>query len=275
MAEGVSIRVTHTGQSRSSIFIDDILEGQERTSLHRRPGPNYVPYLETVDYVYSGLVGISFESGSLRQFIDQGDLTAIFILSPLYLAALPPSGLHAPTHERAGGDPVDGDHLGIDFVPTNYTRDDTIPEADDVEDLAAHLKGLDNALSTVTGGPSVVQFNRDMRVPNAVPILFLSNGLVASSAAPLVFKGAGQLEGASISVDTPDAVRDYTLRVLVNGVIVENLVLLSGGDFAVTSVFTTAYASGDKLSAYLERTNGASAKSDFDQISVLVYFTET
>jgi hypothetical protein len=45
---------------------------------------------------------------------------------------------------------IDGDKLDIDFTPSNYTPDDSISEADDVDDLAAHLKGIDTAL--IAGG---------------------------------------------------------------------------------------------------------------------------
>lgn len=43
---------------------------------------------------------------------------------------------------------IDGDKLDIDFTPTNYTPTTTgVSEASDVDDLAAHLKGIDNALA--------------------------------------------------------------------------------------------------------------------------------
>lgn len=41
---------------------------------------------------------------------------------------------------------INGDHLDITFTPANYTPDATPAEADDVDDLAAHLKGIDDAL---------------------------------------------------------------------------------------------------------------------------------
>jgi len=44
---------------------------------------------------------------------------------------------------------LNGDHLNIDFNPTYYTPDDTIPEADNVDDLAAHLKGIDTQLNNI------------------------------------------------------------------------------------------------------------------------------
>lgn len=57
---------------------------------------------------------------------------------------------HATSHERSGSDAIDGDHLGIDFTPSNYTPDIAPPEAAHVDDLAAHLAGIDNEL-----GPSL------------------------------------------------------------------------------------------------------------------------
>jgi len=43
---------------------------------------------------------------------------------------------------------LDGDHLDVDFTPSNYTPDAAPAEAADVDDLAAHLKGIDTALGT-------------------------------------------------------------------------------------------------------------------------------
>lgn len=54
--------------------------------------------------------------------------------------------LHASTHERAGSDQIDGDHLDIDFTPTNYQPDTTPAEAANVDDLTAHLQGIDTML---------------------------------------------------------------------------------------------------------------------------------
>lgn len=48
---------------------------------------------------------------------------------------------------------LDGDKVNIDFTPSNYTPDATPAEADDVDDLAAHLKGIDNALAGLGGTP--------------------------------------------------------------------------------------------------------------------------
>lgn len=50
---------------------------------------------------------------------------------------------HDGRHERGGADEIDGDHLDIDFTPTGYTPATTPAEAAHVDDLAAHLYGLD------------------------------------------------------------------------------------------------------------------------------------
>jgi len=55
---------------------------------------------------------------------------------------------HNARHERAGSDEIDGDHLDIDFTPANYTPNTDPAEAADVDDLAAHLKGVDTALGS-------------------------------------------------------------------------------------------------------------------------------
>lgn len=43
-------------------------------------------------------------------------------------------------------DNMDGDTLDISYEPENYDPDDYTPEAEDIDDLAAHLKGIDNEL---------------------------------------------------------------------------------------------------------------------------------
>ena len=60
---------------------------------------------------------------------------------------------------------VDGDQLDIDWNPTNYVPDATIAEAADIDDLSAHLKGIDTLLGNKTTGPAsstdnaIVRFN--------------------------------------------------------------------------------------------------------------------
>lgn len=56
---------------------------------------------------------------------------------------------HASDHERGGSDQVDGDHLDIDFTPTNYTPATTPAEAANVDDLTAHLYGIDQGIGKV------------------------------------------------------------------------------------------------------------------------------
>jgi len=62
--------------------------------------------------------------------------------------------LHASTHIRGGSDEIDGDLLDIDATPDNYTptiaaTGGQVNPATNVDDLAAHLIGIDNALGLV------------------------------------------------------------------------------------------------------------------------------
>ena len=45
---------------------------------------------------------------------------------------------------------LDGDKVDIDFNPSNYTPDAAVAEADDVDDLAAHLYGIDAEFSDLS-----------------------------------------------------------------------------------------------------------------------------
>lgn len=56
------------------------------------------------------------------------------------------SGTHADQHTTGGADEVDGDKLDIDWNPTNYTPTTTPSEADNVDNLTAHLYGIDQEL---------------------------------------------------------------------------------------------------------------------------------
>lgn len=54
-----------------------------------------------------------------------------------------PPKTHAADHITSGSDEVDGDKLDIDFNPSNYTPATTPGEADSVDNLTAHLYGID------------------------------------------------------------------------------------------------------------------------------------
>lgn len=277
MAEGISVILTHTGKSKGSIFIDDIHEGQDRQSLGRNEGPAYVPYLGTIELVYGALTAISFERGAIRKFIENGYLTGTFQSSPLFQVSLTsaPVGDHAPTHESGATDVLNGDHLDIGFVPTSYTRDASIPEANTIRDLSAHLKGIDDALSGGGFGDTrrAILLNRDFSVPSS-GVLYMNNGMVPLSAAPIVVSTVGQLRGATVSVNAVDATRTFGLRVAVNGAVVETLTLPSGADSAFTNSFTSALAPGDRVAVFWERTAGPVGASSFELTTVMLRIEE-
>lgn len=63
---------------------------------------------------------------------------------------------HAFTHIASGSDVINGDRLEIDFVPSvGYIPDSTIPEALSTIELAAHLAGIANAISSAASGGEV------------------------------------------------------------------------------------------------------------------------
>lgn len=65
--------------------------------------------------------------------------------------------------DTVNGSIVDGDRLQIDYVPINYTRDPSIPQATLNTDLSAHLAGISNQLGNkirVTSNYNVTVYNR-------------------------------------------------------------------------------------------------------------------
>jgi hypothetical protein len=66
------------------------------------------------------------------------------------IAASGGGGAHASDHITGGADEIDGDKLDIDWNPTNYTPSTTPTEADNVDNLTAHLYGIDQILGNST-----------------------------------------------------------------------------------------------------------------------------
>jgi hypothetical protein len=81
---------------------------------------------------------------SLGQAPASGDLIAIYDSSAGDHKSITVANLGSALED---GSIFDGDHLDIDFTPSNYTPDTSPSEASDADDLAAHLKGLDSAVS--------------------------------------------------------------------------------------------------------------------------------
>ena len=56
---------------------------------------------------------------------------------------------HASTHLLGGSDELDGDQVGIDYTPSNYTPTTSPAVVTDLDHLSAHLAGLDAALGGI------------------------------------------------------------------------------------------------------------------------------
>ena len=55
---------------------------------------------------------------------------------------------HASGHITGGDGEIDGDKLDIDWDPSNYTPDTSPTEVDSLDNLTAHLKGIDDEFGT-------------------------------------------------------------------------------------------------------------------------------
>lgn len=71
------------------------------------------------------------------------DSAAANVKKHILISSLP-AAAHASTHIDGGSDVVDGDKVEITWVPSEYIRDSSPSEADSLDDLTAHLAGIDN-----------------------------------------------------------------------------------------------------------------------------------
>lgn len=155
-----------------------------------------------------------------------------------------PVASHASTHISGGTDEIDGDKLDIDFNPSNYTPDDSIPEADSVDELAAHLKGIDDALGSEASRVTY-QGARNRNVSNTY---LMSHG-VFTNVVPIVTAEALTLIGISASTRVNET---WTAEIHNNGVLIPGATLsLAGVDENTRLDLSIAVAAGANLSFYV------------------------
>jgi len=87
---GLLIEVTHTGKAGISVFLSDIDDAVSDLDSFRKPGPIYVPINGTVKIVYTQNAATSFEVGAIRQFVNNGYLTARFCIGQTLADAIFP-----------------------------------------------------------------------------------------------------------------------------------------------------------------------------------------
>lgn len=73
---GIYVRIVHTGLVNTTLQLTDIYPTTDGHTAYRRAGPVYVPVGGTIELTYTGEVAASFESGTIRGFVDQGYITA-------------------------------------------------------------------------------------------------------------------------------------------------------------------------------------------------------
>jgi len=115
------------------------------------------------------------------------------------LADAQTAAAHTASHVRGGSDEIDGDHLDVDFTPSNYTPATTPAEAANVDDLAAHLQGIDTALATAGG--STVTTTGELELVDVIT--------VTAAAQTVTFGAAG--DGATKTALDGDTDEEYVI----------------------------------------------------------------
>lgn len=118
--------------------------------------PDSVPdYSDNLDHLTSHLKGIDVaiggksDTGHTHDYAASSHSHSESDITDLGLYALDD---HDATHITSGSDEIDGDKLDIDWNPSNYTPATVESYADSVDNLTAHLKGIDSAIGSVSSG---------------------------------------------------------------------------------------------------------------------------
>ena len=147
---------------------------------------------------------------------------------------VPPEGVLAEADLLQGGSSeLDGDRIGITFVPSTYTRNITPPEVDDLTQLTAHLKGIDLQLSA-TGDKVFAIVRNETGAPLAIGTLVSVVGFSVPEDLPLA------------DVADKDVVNGEALAVLQT-TIPNNANGIAVGFGPVAGLDTSLFALGEEL----------------------------
>ena len=109
---------------------------------------------------------------------------------------------HASGHIQSGADEIDGDLIDIDYAQTNYTPA-TTGVATDVNHLAAHLEGIDNALGASGAGTIAGMTDSDIATPAGGHLLIYDG---ADSWDNKVISGAIEITSGGVTSLTANSV---------------------------------------------------------------------
>lgn len=145
---------------------------------------------------------------------------------------------HASTHITGAADEVDGDKIDIDWNPSNYTPATTPAEVDNVDNLVAHLYGIDQALATL----GATAWTGLTDTPAAIDVHYIVRGDAAGAALEMVSFASTYLEasptnGEGNKAPTSDWAFDHNAAVTgVHGAGAENLLnsgsVIDGGTWS-------------------------------------------
>ena len=146
--------------------------------------------------------------------------------------------LHALTHVDGGADEINGDLIDITWNPTNYTPDATPSEANDVDDLTAHLAGIDTVLGTLGGSfATFFAMNGNDDISNYATDVIGSNSTdYITGRVPLAATTISKIAVVLIPATTATGLNiDFAVSYAANG---EDITTHSGADTTSTYNFT-------------------------------------
>ena len=211
-AEGICLRVTHTGAVDVPILVTDIHDGQDPNGRvqNAKPGALYVPFSSSIDLIYTSQVAKSFEGGGIRKFIEIGYLTAEFVFGATFITEVIAESAIEVQDE---GTTVIPDATVLNFV--GGIVDATSPGPNQVD-----------VTVTGIGGAIVVEDESIVIEPLTTALNFVGNGVTATN------PSLGQVD-VTVTTPTPSIVEITTTTYTV-GTSDEIVLVNQTADSAVT-----------------------------------------
>lgn len=151
-----------------------------------------------------------------------------------------------------GAAELDGDKVDIDWTPSNYTPTTSPSEADSLDNLTAHLAGIDTAIGAVAGAPfddgtAIIKGSADATKLVRFEVDGLTTGttrvLTVSDSDGTIWTSGNDGTGSGLDADTVDGIEGAALALADVSNLTADVAVADGGTGA-----STATAGFDNLS---------------------------
>jgi hypothetical protein len=205
-AQGICLRVTHTGAVKGPLLVTDIHDGIDANGRVQanKPGAVYIPFNGVVDLIYTSQVAHSFEVGAIRAWINTGYLTAVFVFGTSFHNTITQTSSIIVQDE---GVPVETETTTLNFIGGNVTATPVGGGVVDVVVVGGGASTYWNVLTTlvdrVATNSEFILIDSDP-VTITLPVPNVSDHIAVKVITPTITNIQVKTHGAGVLIDGTD-----------------------------------------------------------------------